>query len=109
MRAFVSYICEIGRSIPSVIEMFVLPTNRREILALTAEQLQYVPKIVLLNRYHAYVEQLWDRLPEYLKADREVQSYRACLEHYNRPWQRTHIDGPPPLIRNCGECRWAQH
>lgn len=85
--------------------MFLILTDKREILDLTIEQLQYIPKIVLLREFHDYVERLWDKLPDHLKADAEVQSCRLCLKHYNRPWQRTHIDGPPPLIRNCGECQ----
>lgn len=84
--------------------MFLPLTSKRNILEFTAEQLQFVPKIILLRDFGDYVEQLWDRLPEHVKLDPEVQRYRACLEHYNRPWQRTHIDGPPPLIRNCTEC-----
>ena len=88
--------------------MFLVPTDTRAILDLTVEQLQYLPKIVLLREFGDYVERLWDKLPEHLRADTEVQSYRVCLKHYNRSWQRTHIDGPPPLIRNCGECQSAR-
>jgi hypothetical protein len=84
--------------------MFPILTDRRDILNLTAEELEFVPKIVLLRNFEKYVQLLWDRLPEHIKADPEVRSYRACLEHYNRPWQRTHIDGPPPLIKDCHEC-----
>jgi hypothetical protein len=87
--------------------MFPILTDRRDILNLTAEELEFVPKIVLLRNFERYVQLLWDRLPEHIKADPEVQSYRACLEHYNRPWQRTHIDGPPPLIKDCHECNRA--
>ena len=85
--------------------MFFLLTDKRRILDFTAEQLQYIPKIVLLQEFENYVVLLWDRLPEHLKTDPEVQRYRPCTEHYNRPWQRTHIDGPPPLIKNCDICR----
>lgn len=91
----------------SMAMFLLLLTDKRDILGLTAEQLQLVPKIALLRNYADYVELLWDRLPDHLKTDPEVQSYRACHEHYNRPWQRTHIDGPPPLVRNCGVCRAA--
>jgi len=38
----------------------------------------------------------------------EVQTYRRCYEHYNRSWQRTHIDGPAPLIKDCRECQLLQ-
>jgi hypothetical protein len=88
----------------AMIYSILLLADRRAILDLTAEQLQFVPKLVLLRDYGKYVETLWDRLPEHLRADPEVRLYRACLEHYNRPWQRTHIDGPPPLVKDCHEC-----
>jgi len=60
-----------------------------------------ISQIVLLQNFGDYVERLWDKLPEYVKADSEVQQYRSCMRHYNQPWQRTHIDGPPPLIKDC--------
>ncbi|KYN28559.1 hypothetical protein ALC57_02017 [Trachymyrmex cornetzi] len=53
--------------------MFFLLTNKREILDFTAEQLQYIPKILLLQEFENYEEILWDRLPNHLKTDPEVQ------------------------------------
>lgn len=85
--------------------MFLIATDKRDILEWSPEQLRFIPKVVLLRDFGNYVEQLWDKLPDHLKIDPEVRSYRACMEHYNRPDQRTHIDGPPPLIRNCAVCR----
>jgi len=87
--------------------MFFLLMDKRGILDFTAEQLQYIPKIILLQEFVNYVELLWDRLPEHLKTDPEVQRCRPCTEHYNRSWQRTHIDGPPALIKNCDICRYG--
>ena len=85
--------------------MFLSLSDDCDILNLTSEQLQYIPKIILLKQFGRYVERLWDKLPEYIKADSEVQTYRRCFEHYNRPWQRTHIDGPAPMIKDCYECQ----
>jgi hypothetical protein len=85
--------------------MFLLLLDTSNIRNLTSEQLQYIPKIVLLREFSKYINELWDRLPEYIKVDPEVRQYRRCLEHYNRPWQRTHIDGPAPLVKDCIECR----
>lgn len=88
--------------------MFPLLTDKRDILKLSDEQLRLIPKIVLVRDFDRYVELLWNRLPDYIRADPEVQRCRVCLEHYNRPWQRTHIDGPAPLIKNCSECSVAR-
>lgn len=83
-------------------------SDTRDIRDLTSEQLKYIPKVVLLREFPKHIDVLWDRLPEHIRADSEVQQYRRCLEHYNRPWHRTHIDGPAPLIKDCGECRRLQ-
>jgi len=84
--------------------MYLVMTDKRNILDLTAEQISYIPKVILVRDFGDYVEHIWSKLPEHLQRDVEVQRHRVCREHYNRPWQRTHIDGPPPLIRNCVEC-----
>ena len=85
--------------------MFLLLTHPYDIFDLSAEQLQFVSKAVLLQMCGNYVHHVWNKLPEHIKADSEVQTYRRCLEHYNRPWQRTHIDGPAPMIKDCNECQ----
>lgn len=84
--------------------MFLLLLKDTDILALTPEQLQYIPKILLLRQFGNQVERIWANLPAHMKSDPEVQLYRRCYTHYNRPWQRTHIDGPAPMIKDCGEC-----
>ncbi|EZA51363.1 hypothetical protein X777_10001 [Ooceraea biroi] len=85
--------------------MFLLLPENRLICRLTSEQMQYVPKIILLDRYGDYVEGLWDRLPEHLRRDPEVQRYRKCYAHHNQPEGRDHINGPPPRIIDCHKCR----
>jgi hypothetical protein len=84
--------------------MFVVLTRKRDILDLTAEQLRYVPKVILLREFGDYVERVWSKLPEHLQRDVEVSRYRVCREHYNGPSRRTHVDGSPPLIKDCDEC-----
>ena len=84
--------------------MYLVVTHPSDILRFSAEELRYIPKDVLLNAFGDYVALVWDKLPAYIKADAEVRTYRRCREHYNRPWQRTHFDGPAPMIRDCGEC-----
>lgn len=78
------------------------------LLGLSKEELEYIPKVVLLKYYSRDIHYVWDKLPSHIKVDPEVQSYRRCLVHYNRPDQRSHIDGPPPMIRNCYICMRGQ-
>ncbi|KYN50253.1 hypothetical protein ALC62_06845 [Cyphomyrmex costatus] len=84
---------------------FALHHRSSDIRELNAEQLQYIPKIVLLQVCGDYIDHVWDKLPEHVKTDSEVQRHCRCLKHYNLPSQQTHIDGPPHLIKNCGECQ----
>lgn len=85
--------------------MFLYLSDDCSILRLTAHQLQFIPKIVLLQNFHHFVDILWERLPEHIKADSEVQQYRRCTRHWNLPGQLIHIDGPAPFINNCAECQ----
>ncbi|KYN30127.1 hypothetical protein ALC57_00410, partial [Trachymyrmex cornetzi] len=50
------------------------------------EQLRYIPKVVLLRVYGDYIEHVWHKLPEHVKADSEVHAGinpldAACWEH----------------------------
>ncbi|KYN30275.1 hypothetical protein ALC57_00262 [Trachymyrmex cornetzi] len=76
-----------------------------DILDLSAEQLQYISKVILLRVYGDYIDYVWNKLPGHLKEDSEVRTYRRCDEHYNQPWQQTHIDGPALKIKDCSECQ----
>ena len=89
--------------------MFFFNADVSDIRELTSEQLKDIPKIVLLRDFCKHIDDLWDRLPEYIRVDPEVQQYRRCVKHYNCPWQQTHIDGPAPLIKNCSVCRRRRH
>jgi len=90
---------------PSREKRFALLSRPSDIRDLSVEPLHVVPKAVLLRTCGDYVHYVWDKLPEHIKADPKVQTYRRCYEHYNQPWQETHIDGPTPLIKNCSVCQ----
>ena len=62
--------------------MFLLLLDNSDIYDLTADQLKYIPKIILLRQFYNYIDYLWDRLPDHIKADLEIQQYRRCLKHY---------------------------
>ncbi|KYM96687.1 hypothetical protein ALC62_12651 [Cyphomyrmex costatus] len=83
--------------------MLLIVSDNCDVHSLTAEELKYIPKIILLREFKNYIDRLWDRLPEYIKADSEVQQHRRCLKHYNLPCHRSHIDGPAPFIKDCSE------
>ena len=63
--------------------MYLALGHPSDIRDLSVEQLQYIPKVVLLRMYGDYIEHVWDKLLEHVKADSEVRTYRRCDEHYN--------------------------
>ncbi|KAL6265762.1 hypothetical protein P5V15_002573 [Pogonomyrmex californicus] len=71
--------------------MYLVLSHPSDIRDLSAEQLQYISKVVLLRVCGDYIDHVWDKL--HIKTDLEVRTYRCCVEHYNQSWQRTHIDG----------------
>lgn len=79
--------------------------DSRDICDLTAKELEYIPKIILLREFGRHIDYLWNKLPKHIRNDPEVQRYRRCQQHYNLPRQDTHIDGPAPLIKDCNLCR----
>ena len=85
--------------------MYLALCHPFDIQDLNAEQLQYIPKVVLLRVYDDYIDYVWDKLPEHVKMDSEVRTYRRCDEHYNQPWRETHIGGLALKTKNCSECQ----
>jgi len=53
--------------------MYLALCHPSDIRDLSTEQLQYIPKVVLLRVYDDYIEYVWDKLPEHMKADSEVR------------------------------------
>ena len=44
--------------------MYLALCHPSDIRDLNVEQLQYIPKVVLLRVYGDYIEYIWDKLPE---------------------------------------------
>jgi hypothetical protein len=66
----------------------------------TEEELASLPAYVLETLPPSDIDEVWHRLPDHLKIER----FRRCTKHWNLPTQRTHIDGPAPMIMNCYAC-----
>lgn len=75
---------------------------------ITKKDIAFVPKIFWLEYSSHSIDAVWDKLPEHLKNDPEIIGYRRCSEHWNTPWCRTHIDGPPPHTKYCHMCQYLQ-
>lgn len=48
--------------------------------------------------------EIWEYLDDKVKGDSEMLARLPCYEHYNRPEDQTHIDGPPPPKYKCWLC-----
>ncbi|KYM95349.1 hypothetical protein ALC62_14010 [Cyphomyrmex costatus] len=56
--------------------LLIVLSDNCDVHSLTAEELEYIPKINLLREFKNYIDRLWDRLPEYIKADSNILA--AC-------------------------------
>jgi len=52
--------------------MFLIVSDNYDVHILSAKELEYKLKIILLREFKNYIDQLWDRLPEHIKANSEV-------------------------------------
>lgn len=66
---------------------------------------QFVVSLIMDVCGHGGTQQFEQSIQKVLEAWVEEIKNRECLRHYNRPWMRTHIDGPPPKTKNCVICR----
>ncbi|CAH1961525.1 unnamed protein product [Acanthoscelides obtectus] len=69
------------------------------------ELIEKLPKEYLLKLSPYQLEQFWECLSNKLKEDSDLQERRPCYEHYNRPEDEIHIDGPAPPKYRCYVCQ----
>lgn len=72
---------------------------------LTKEELSYIPKPLLLRHWSDAIPYLWSKLPEHIRRDAEVASYRLCRDHWPASDLNPHLDGYPPTKRECAQCQ----
>lgn len=90
--------------------------NRRKINAallseidkLKPNQVKYLPKSYLLKLSPSTLERIWKNISKKLQKDQDIQLRRPCYDHYNRPEDLSHIDGPAPSKKACYDCNRQQ-
>ncbi|XP_076267022.1 uncharacterized protein LOC143200469 [Rhynchophorus ferrugineus] len=75
---------------------------------LTKDQLQTLPLGVLKRLSAVTLWEIWNDLNEEIKANTELQGHLPCLEHFNRPEDECHFDGPPPSKYRCSVCKLSE-
>lgn len=68
------------------------------------ELIKSLPKHFFLDLPAIDLQRTWSKLPENLKEDKDLLERLPCFEHYNRPEDIVHIDGPPPPKYRCYVC-----
>ena len=53
---------------PLRIKILLIVSDNCDVYSLTAKELEYISKIILLQKFKNYINQLWNRLPEHIKA-----------------------------------------
>lgn len=81
----------------------------KSLFEMSEEELKYMPKEVLITLCSQEIALVWDKLPDSLKEDSEIQQYQRCLEHHKHIDQPdTDVgDGPPPRKIDCSLCQIA--
>lgn len=80
--------------------------NSKTLSDFSISELSYFPLNYLIKYVKSLeLEGIWEKLPENYRNDEELKRNLPCHLHYNQPEYSTHIDGPPPPIRECYICR----
>lgn len=81
------------------------------LLNMTREQLENMPKEVMISLAPNEIALIWDKLPDSLKNDGDMLEYRFCYEHYSSGSsedsneERDEGDGPIPRKLYCCYCK----
>jgi hypothetical protein len=76
---------------------------------MTREQLENMPKEVMISLAPYEIALVWDKLPNHLKNDSDMESYRFCYEHHTSSddsnEEKDVADGPIPRKLFCCYCK----
>lgn len=78
-------------------DVYSLIKNRPELI-------QKLPKDYFLHLSAVELHRVWNKISEQLKGDKDLLERLPCWDHYNRPEDIVHIDGPPPPKFRCYTC-----
>lgn len=68
------------------------------------KHIKYLPIFLIKTMNYEQLIKFWTMLPTSVTTDVDFLKNLPCYKHYNQPWMRTHIDGPPPKRGQCVEC-----
>lgn len=78
--------------------------KRHNLKTLTRQELEHIPRTLLLTFGQDNISELWHKLPLRLRQDPVLSKHRICKKHLQSDNQ-DQFDGPPPQIRHCNRCR----
>ena len=91
-----------------MVECIIVIDSAKDPWEWSKEELEYIPKPVLLKYMDHQIPLLWEKLPEHLRADSEVASCQTCHEHWNLPNCGDHIDSRASDARRRDKSRWRE-
>lgn len=75
---------------------------------MSVEELKNLPKEVIIACAADQIAQVWQKLPEHLRNDKDIWQYSYCTEHFgNNKTNEDEFDGPPPKRLFCCYCNMS--
>lgn len=75
------------------------------LLELTSEQLENMPKEVMITCKPNEIALVWDKLPEHMKNDIDILKYQYSSEQYNNLYEEEESDVSTPRKLYCCYCK----
>lgn len=72
---------------------------------LTPQQIKLLPPNYFQRLDAGDLQSIWKHIPKEYRKNKKLQLKLPCYDHWNRPEDRDHIDGPPPARDKCWECQ----
>ena len=76
---------------------------------MTQEQLENMPKELMISLASNEIALVWDKLPDHLKQDPDMENYQFCYEHHSSSddsnGEKDVADGPIPRKLFCCYCK----
>lgn len=78
--------------------------RRKTLHRINKTLIPHIPDEILQQADPKSLEEKWHLLP--YEKQSCLRIYLPCYDHYNQQWQIEHIDGSPPIKKDCTYCNF---